>query len=48
MTTGEDDNHGKDNYSEEDGDKTATTARMIGKDGEVNRRGRRRRQGRQN
>ena len=33
-TTGEDDNDGKDDNSEDDGDKRATTARMTGKDGE--------------
>ncbi len=40
MTTGEDNNDGKDNNSEDNGDETATTARMTGKDGEDNRRGR--------
>ncbi len=36
---GEDDNNGKDNDSEDNGNKTATTARMTGKDGEDNRQG---------
>ncbi len=39
-TTGEDDNDGKDDDSEDDGNETATMARMTGKDGEDNRRGR--------
>jgi hypothetical protein len=38
---GEDDNNGKDYDSEDDGNETATTARMTGKDGEDNRQGRR-------
>jgi hypothetical protein len=46
-TTGEDDNDVKDNNSEDDCDETAMTARMTGKDGEDNRQGQRRRQGRQ-
>jgi hypothetical protein len=44
-TTGEDDNDGKDDDSENNGDKTATTARMTAKDGEDNRQGRQRCQG---
>ncbi len=44
-TTGKDDNDGKDDDSEEDGDETATMAKMIGKDGEDNRQGRRQHQG---
>jgi hypothetical protein len=39
MTTGEDDNNGKDDDREEDGNKMATTARMTGEDGEDNRQG---------
>jgi hypothetical protein len=42
---GKDNDNGKDNDSEDNGDKTAMTARMTGKDGEDNRRGRRRHQG---
>jgi hypothetical protein len=38
-TTGEDDYDGKDEDSEDNGNKTAMTARMTGKDGEDNRRG---------
>ncbi len=38
---GEDDNNGKDDDSEDDGNKMAMTARMTGKDGEDNGRGRR-------
>ncbi len=38
-TMGEDNNDGKDDGSEDNGDKTAMTARMNGKDGEDNRRG---------
>jgi hypothetical protein len=38
-TTGEDEDDGKDDDSEDKGDKTATTARMTVKDGEDNRRG---------
>ncbi len=34
---GKNDDDGKDNNSEDDGDKIATTARMTGKDGEGNR-----------
>jgi hypothetical protein len=37
---GKDDNNGKDDNSEDDVDETATMARMTGKDGEDNRRGR--------
>jgi hypothetical protein len=40
---GEDDDDGKDNDSEDDGDETATMARMTGKDSEDNWRGQRRR-----
>ncbi len=36
---GKDNDNGKDDDSEDDGNKTATTARMTGKDGEDNRRG---------
>jgi hypothetical protein len=39
-TTGEDNNDGKEDDSENDGNKTVTTARMTSKDGEDNRRGR--------
>ena len=45
MTTGKDDDDGKDNDSEDDGNEMATTAKMTGKDGEDNRQGRRRHQG---
>jgi hypothetical protein len=38
---GEDDNDGKEDDSEDDGDETAMTARMTDEDGEDNRRGRR-------
>jgi hypothetical protein len=38
MTTGEDNDDGKEDDSEDNGNKTATTARMIGEDGEDNRR----------
>jgi hypothetical protein len=44
---GEDNNNGKDDDSEDDGDKTSMMARMTGKDGEDNRQGNRQRQGRQ-
>jgi hypothetical protein len=37
---GKDDDNSKDNDSEDNGDETATTARITGKDGEDNRRGR--------
>ncbi len=37
---GKDDNDGKDDNSEDDGNETASTARMTGEDGEDNRRGR--------
>jgi hypothetical protein len=47
MTTGEEDDNGKDDDSEDDGDETAMTARMTGKDGENNRQGQGRCQGRQ-
>jgi hypothetical protein len=36
-TTGKDDNDGKDNTSEDNGDKTALTARMTSKVSEDNR-----------
>jgi hypothetical protein len=45
MTTGKDDGNGKDDNSEDNGNKTAMMARMTGKDGEDNRRGRQRCQG---
>jgi hypothetical protein len=38
-TTGEDDNDGKEDNSEDNGNKTAMTARTTGEDGEDNRRG---------
>jgi hypothetical protein len=38
-TTGKDDNDGKDDVSENNGNKRATTARMTGKDGKDNRGG---------
>ncbi len=41
---GKDDDNGKDNDSEDDGNKTAMMARMTGEDGEDNRQGRRRHQ----
>ncbi len=44
---GEDDDDGKDDDSEDVGNETAMTARMTGEDGEVNRRGRQQRLGRQ-
>jgi hypothetical protein len=40
-TTGKDDDNGKEDNSEDDGDETAMTARMTGEDGEDNRGGRR-------
>jgi hypothetical protein len=40
-TTGEDHNDGKEDDSEDDGDETATMARMTNEDGEDNRRGQR-------
>jgi hypothetical protein len=40
-TMGEEDDNVKDDDSEDDGDKTAMTARMNGKDGEDNRQGQR-------
>ncbi len=39
MTTGEDDNDGKEDKSEDNGNKTAMTARMTSEDGEDNRQG---------
>jgi hypothetical protein len=44
-TTGNDNIDGKDNDSEDDGNKTAMTARMTSKDGEDNRQGRQQHQG---
>jgi hypothetical protein len=41
MTTGKDDDDGKEDDSENDADKMARMARMTGKDGEDNRQGRR-------
>ncbi len=40
MTTGEDDDNGKEDDSEDNGNETAMTARMTSEDGEDNRRGR--------
>ncbi len=40
-TMGKDNNDGKEDDSEDDGNETAMTARMTGKDSEDNRRGRR-------
>ncbi len=45
MTKGKDNNDGKDNNSEDNGDETATMARMTGEDGDKNRQGQQQRQG---
>jgi hypothetical protein len=42
---GKEDDDGKDDNSEDNGNKTALTARMTGEDGKDNRRGRQQRQG---